>query len=102
MQEQDARPQNQQAQEERPDEAAGSAAAAAAPDLADLELSVVFELGEKRLTLAELEQLRPGMTFDLGKGLAEPVTIRVNGTAVGTGEPVQVGDRVGVRIVKLS
>lgn len=81
---------------------APSAAPAAAPtaSLDSLPVHLVFEAGEKRLTLGDLRQLDSGYTFELDAPADKPLTIRANGQAIGTGELVQIGDRLGVRVLE--
>ena len=67
----------------------------------DIPVRLVFEVGETTLPLGELQSLQPGYTFELPASVAEPVRIRANGKIVGSGELVQVGDRVGVRVLSL-
>lgn len=66
---------------------------------AQLPVRLVFEIGEKRIALKELRNIQPGFAFELASPVEKPVTIRANGVVVGTGELIQVGDRVGVRVV---
>lgn len=64
--------------------------------LMSVEVPVKFRLGESRLTLQQLSSLRPGFVFETTTSVNQPVTIEVNGAAVGTGDVVVVGDRIGV------
>jgi type III secretion protein Q len=85
------------------DTAAPNPAPAAAPAAANLDtlpVHLVFEAGHKQLTLAELKRLEPGYTFELDQPADRPLTIRANGQAVGVGELVQIGDRIGVRVLE--
>ena len=67
----------------------------------DIPVKLVFQLGETRMKFGELSNLQPGYIFDMGADLKKPVTIKANGMPVGTGELVQIGDKVGVRIFEL-
>jgi type III secretion protein Q len=69
--------------------------------LEELEITLIFELGEKKIPLGELLAVQPGFTFDLGKDLEKPVSIRANGKIVGFGELVQLDEHVGVRILEV-
>jgi type III secretion protein Q len=53
------------------------------------------------MTMAELEGLQPGEVLELDRPLEEAVTIRANGTAVGSGRLVDVDGRLGVQVVQL-
>ncbi|WP_255032439.1 type III secretion system cytoplasmic ring protein SctQ [Bordetella genomosp. 1] len=79
------------------------AQAPAAPlALADIPVNLTFDLGERRITLAQLQTLQVGATFDLQRPLADgPVMIRANGALVGTGNLVQIDDRIGVVLATL-
>jgi type III secretion system apparatus protein YscQ/HrcQ len=70
-------------------------------DVDELPVRLVFDIGTKDLTIGELRALAPGFAFDLDRDLTSPVTIRVNGRAIGSGELVEVDSRLGVRITDL-
>ena len=59
-------------------------------------------VGETRMTLAQLNALKAGGIVALEAGLNEMVELRVNGVTIAHGELVAVGDRFGVRIVKVA
>ena len=69
--------------------------------LDELPVTVSFDLGESALALREVKLLQPGYAFELARGLERPVTVRANGAIVGSGELIQVGDCLGVRLVEL-
>jgi type III secretion system YscQ/HrcQ family protein len=73
-----------------------------ASEIDALEVRLTLELEERRITVGELATLTPGHTFSDVASLASPVTLKVNGSAVGKGRLVQVGDRLGVMITALS
>jgi type III secretion protein Q len=66
-----------------------------------IPVHVTFDLGERRLTLAELKALQPGQVLDLGRPLTAPVNVRANGALVGRGELVEIDGALGVAIVEL-
>ena len=72
------------------------------PDLDDLPVRLVFELGRVELSLGELQRLAPGALVPLGRPLEEPLDIMANGRRLGRGTLVQIGDSLGVRIVSLA
>ncbi|WP_142848232.1 type III secretion system cytoplasmic ring protein SctQ [Telmatospirillum sp. J64-1] len=72
------------------------------PSLDDVEIRLTFDIGHQTLTLAELQALAAGFTFDLGHDPRRAVNIRAGGKLVGRGELVQVDERIGVRVVTLS
>lgn len=63
---------------------------------------LTFDLGERRLTLAELKMLQPGQTFDLGRPLSSPINIRANGALIGSGELVDIEGSLGVIVTGLA
>ncbi|GBU17806.1 MULTISPECIES: type III secretion system cytoplasmic ring protein SctQ [Methylobacterium] len=94
--------------------AAGRAAKTAADDPADdpangpreadldsLGVSLSFELGRRSLPLSEIRALGAGHVFDLGLDPDQPVDLVANGTRIGRGEIVEIGERVGVRVTRL-
>lgn len=69
--------------------------------LEELEVTLIFELGEKKIPLGELMTVQPGFSFDLGQDPEKQVSIRANGKIVGFGELVQLDERVGVRLLEV-
>ena len=68
-------------------------------DLDAVPVRLTFDLGDRMLPLAELQQLQPGAVFDLQRPLADgPVMIRANGALIGSGELVDIDGRIGVRV----
>lgn len=73
-----------------------------AADLDELEITLCFEAGSRKILLGELKTIGPGYTFELEGAPDRPVTIRANGKRIGSGELVRVADRVGVRVLELA
>jgi type III secretion system YscQ/HrcQ family protein len=67
-------------------------------DFSSLPMNLDFHLCRKTLPLLQVSNLAPGMILDLRLDLRDPVTIRVNEQAVGTGQLVQIGDSIGIQI----
>jgi len=65
----------------------------------DLPVQLLFDVGQIDVSVAQLRTLREGYTFELPGAVTPLVTIRANGREVGQGELVEVGDKLGVRIV---
>ena len=67
-------------------------------EMGDIPINLVFEVGQKRISLEELQTLKSGYTFELDNPANLPVTIRANGKPIGTGELLKIGEHVGVRV----
>lgn len=67
----------------------------------DLPFRLSFHAGEKWLTLAELKYLQAGTVIELDESADAPVRISANGAFFGLGEMVQVGERLGVRLLEI-
>jgi type III secretion system YscQ/HrcQ family protein len=77
-------------------------AATASDPLAGVPVLLEFEVGTLSLSLAELAALKPGYVFQLANCVAgAQVGIRANGTRIGQGELVAVGDVLGVQLLSL-
>ncbi len=70
-------------------------------DIEGLELPVVFELERRYMTVHDIGALAPGYTFALSVDIQSPVTLRVNGRAIGIGRLVELNGTLGVQIVQL-
>ena len=68
------------------------------PNLAALPVRVHIVLSQLEMSLAELNQLRPGSIVELDREKSESVQLAVNGKIAGTGELVEIEGRLGVRI----
>ena len=68
----------------------------------DIEIRLVFDLGEKTLKLGELAALQPGQVLALEAPARGQVAIRANGRLIGRGELVRIADRVGIRVMELA
>lgn len=70
-------------------------------DIDELQVNLVFDLGQKILPLREIKTIQPGYIFQLDNSVERPVTIRANGQPIGIGQLVQTGNNIGVRILEL-
>jgi type III secretion protein Q len=70
--------------------------------ISDLPIKLSFDLGERSVTLGELQAIAPGYTFDLGRDMRQAVIIRANGMRIGEGELVDIEGRTGVAVLSLS
>lgn len=69
--------------------------------LENLTLTMRVELGARRLTLAEINNLRENQILELGIRPTDPVNLLLGNQVVGRGELVEIEERLGVRITKL-
>lgn len=84
-----------------PADALGDSGTMSAGSFDDLPLTLQFEAGQIRLTVAEAARLAPGAVLGLQEtpGPAQ-VVIRAGGVALGTGELVEVDGRLAVQILR--
>lgn len=96
---------------EKTDEAAGRTSAQAVESvgaeintvpIADLHVSLTFEVGSKVISIGDLSKIEAGFCFEMERSVERPVVIRANGKAVGEGELIEMEGRVAVRIMDLS
>lgn len=70
-----------------------------APDLAEVEIDVRFEIGRQRWPLRQLVQWRVGQPVPLELALRDtPVTAWVHERCIASGRLVVIGERLGVRL----
>lgn len=67
-------------------------------NLLDVPVKVTVQIGETRMTLAKLIDMRPGTLVPLDREAHEPADILVNGRVVARGEVVTIDHSYGVRI----
>ena len=68
----------------------------------DLELPLRFEIGERMLTLRELEALAPGVALPLESDPLRPVSVTCHGRKLASGQLVDLGDgRLGVLLTEV-
>lgn len=70
--------------------------------LQKVPLLVRVEIGRIAITMEKLLNLSPGDFLELGISTSDPVYLNVNGQRIGTGELLQLEDRVGVRIIEIN
>jgi flagellar motor switch protein FliN/FliY len=81
---------------------AGEAAVAATFHLLqDVDVKLTVEIGSTTLTLRELLALGESSVIELDRQADELLDVFVNGTLIGRGEVVTVGDKFGVRMTEL-
>ncbi|UYG04688.1 type III secretion system cytoplasmic ring protein SctQ [Halomonas sp. LR3S48] len=67
-----------------------------------LPMRLVCELGRLELSLGELRELGPGSVLPLSRPTENAVDLVVNGRPMGRGRLVEIGDSLGVQIVRLT
>ncbi|HEY0428497.1 MAG TPA: FliM/FliN family flagellar motor switch protein [Pyrinomonadaceae bacterium] len=67
----------------------------------NLALTLRVELEARRLTLAEIADLRENQILELGVRPTDAVNLLIENRVVGRGELVEIEERLGVRITKL-
>jgi type III secretion system YscQ/HrcQ family protein len=67
----------------------------------NLALTLRVELEARRLTLAEIADLRENQILELGVSPTDSVNLLIENRVVGRGELVEIEERLGVRITKL-
>jgi type III secretion protein Q len=67
----------------------------------DVQVKLLFDIGRLEMSLGELRTLAPGYIFDLGRNPGRAVEILASSRRIGYGEVVQIGDTLGVRVVRL-
>jgi type III secretion protein Q len=69
----------------------------------ELEVTLTFHLGERRIKLGELQDIRPGYVFELENSLnRSSIRVAVNGTNIASGQLMAVGERLGVRVTRIT
>ena len=69
--------------------------------LQDVDVKLTVEIGSTSLTLRELLALGESSVIELDRQANELLDVFVNGTLIGRGEVVTVGDRFGVKMTEL-
>ena len=69
--------------------------------LQDVDVRLTVEIGSTQLTLRELLALSESSVIELDRAANELLDVFVNGTLIGRGEVVTVGDRFGVKMTEL-
>lgn len=70
------------------------------PALADVPLTLHFDIGQRNMTLSEIAALTPGVVVQIDRTLPKLVNITLNEQLIGRGELVQIEDRIGVQITE--
>jgi len=63
-----------------------------------LEVPVIVQVGQHRVSMDEILALSPGTILELEKSAEEELTLLINNKPIGRGEAVKVGENFGIRI----
>ncbi len=63
-----------------------------------LEVPIIVQLAERKLTLGEVLALVPGSIVELPKTSEEELELLVNNRIIGTGVAVKIGENFGIEI----
>jgi type III secretion protein Q len=66
-----------------------------------LPVMLRFDLGHRRMTLAQVSELQVGQVLELERPLSSAVSIRANGALIGQGELLEIGGRLAVSITSI-
>lgn len=69
--------------------------------LQDVDVRLTVEIGSTTLSLRELLALGEASVIELDRQAGELLDVFVNGTLIGRGEVVTVGERFGVKMTEL-
>jgi type III secretion system YscQ/HrcQ family protein len=72
-----------------------------AVSLENIVLTVKVEMATRRMSLEEISTLRVGQTLELGCKPTDPINLTVEDKPVATGELIDVGGNLGVKITKV-
>lgn len=70
--------------------------------LQDLPLEVIIEVARCNISLSKLKNLQPGNFLELPVVPDQGINLTVNGKKIGDGELVYLGEKLGVRIIKMA
>ncbi len=70
-------------------------------NLGDVPVIVQVHLGGKRMSLAEILELRLGSLVDVPRSAGENLEIRANGRLLAMGEVVMIQDVIGIRVTEI-
>lgn len=71
-------------------------------ELASIIVRIVFQAGHIEMTAGDLQDLAPGMILPINRGPDDVIHIVANGKRIGYGELVKAGDKLAVRVTRLS
>jgi flagellar motor switch protein FliN/FliY len=66
-----------------------------------LEVPLVVQIAERKMSLSEVTALTHGSIIELPKQISEELDVLVNNTQIGSGRAVKVGENFGVRLTRI-
>jgi flagellar motor switch protein FliN/FliY len=66
-----------------------------------LEVPLIVQIAERRMSLSEVTALTHGSIIELPKQISEELDVLVNNTRIGAGRAVKVGENFGVRLTQI-
>ncbi|MFG6488998.1 FliM/FliN family flagellar motor switch protein [Roseateles sp. BYS78W] len=66
-----------------------------------ISVTLTLEVGEARISLHDLAQLEPDSVVELDTLAGAPLTLKVNGTAIGRAEVVVSGDSHALKVIEI-
>jgi type III secretion system YscQ/HrcQ family protein len=70
--------------------------------LDEIPVEVVFQAGRIEMQIGEVDSLAPGVILPLDRSVDDALDIVVNGRRIGRGGLVKIGEKLGVRVTRLS
>jgi flagellar motor switch/type III secretory pathway protein FliN len=71
-------------------------------EVLEVEVPLAAVLASKTMTLGQVLAFAPGAVIDLGKSVAAPLSLTLNGRPLAAGAAVRVGDRYGFRVMEIA
>ena len=68
-------------------------------DFSTVRISLDIELGQVDFTLVQLSEIREGTVLETELDLSAPLTVKMDGRPIGTGELVLIGEALGLHII---
>lgn len=67
-----------------------------------IPVTLTLELGSAKVSLEDVAQLRPDSVVELDVLAGEPLTMKINGVAIGKAEVVVSGENYGLKVLEVS
>lgn len=81
--------------------AAGGAVDADVRRLMSIEVPVIVQLGQRRMTVGEVMRLAVGAIVEFNKSADEELDLLVNNKPIGSGHAVKVGENFGIKLTNV-